>query len=32
MSIAENIQNIRSRMAAAAEKAGRDPKEILLVG
>ena len=32
MSIAENIQNIRSRMAAAAEKAGRDPKEIRLVG
>ena len=32
MRIAENIQNIRSRMAAAAEKAGRDPKEILLVG
>lgn len=32
MSIAENIQSIRSRMAAAAEKAGRDPKEILLVG
>ena len=32
MSIAENIQSIRSRMAAAAEKAGRDPKEMLLVG
>lgn len=32
MSIAENIQSIRSRMAAAAERAGRDPKEILLVG
>ena len=32
MSIAENIQMIRARMAAAAEKAGRDPKEILLVG
>ena len=32
MSIAENIQSIRSRMAAAAEKAGRDPGDILLVG
>ena len=32
MSIAENIQNIRSRMARAAEAAGRDPKEITLVG
>jgi len=31
-SIAENIQSIRGRMAAAAEKAGRDPGEILLVG
>lgn len=31
-SIADNIQAIRSRMAAAAEKAGRDPKDILLVG
>lgn len=31
-SIAENIQMIRGRMAAAAEKAGRDPGEILLVG
>ena len=30
--IAENLQMIRSRMDAAAEKAGRDPKEILLVG
>ncbi len=30
--IAENLQMIRSRMNAAAEKAGRDPKEILLVG
>ena len=30
--IAENIQSIRSRMAAAAEKAGRDPGDILLVG
>lgn len=32
MSIAENIQAIRVRMAAAAEKAGRNPGEILLVG
>ena len=32
MSIAENIRDIRSRMAAAAERAGRDPKSILLVG
>ena len=32
MSIAENIQSIRERMARAAEAAGRDPKEILLVG
>lgn len=31
-SIAENIRSIRSRMAAAAEKAGRDPGDILLVG
>lgn len=31
-SIAENLQMIRSRMAAAAERAGRDPGEILLVG
>ena len=31
-SIAENIQMIRGRMAAAAERAGRDPGEILLVG
>ena len=30
--IAENLQAIRVRMAAAAEKAGRDPKEIMLVG
>ena len=28
--IAENIGQIRERMAAAAQKAGRDPKEILL--
>ena len=31
-SIAENIRSIRGRMAAAAEKAGRDPGDILLVG
>ena len=30
--IAENIRSIRGRMAAAAERAGRDPGEILLVG
>ena len=32
MSIAGNIRDIRSRMAAAAEKAGREAKSILLVG
>lgn len=32
MSIAENIQSIRERMARAALAAGRDPAEILLVG
>ena len=32
MTIAENIQAIRGRMAAAAQRAGRDPGEILLVG
>lgn len=32
MSIAENIQAIRERMDRAAREAGRDPKEILLVG
>lgn len=31
-SIEENIRSIRSRMAAAAEKAGRDPGDIMLVG
>ena len=30
--IAENIQAVRERMAQAARKAGRDPREILLVG
>ena len=32
MSIAQNIQTIRQRMAEAAREAGRDPSEILLVG
>ncbi|MGN0965473.1 MAG: YggS family pyridoxal phosphate-dependent enzyme [Dysosmobacter sp.] len=32
MSIAENIQEVRQRIAAAAEAAGRDPLEIILVG
>lgn len=32
MSIAENIQAIRERMARAAREAGRDPGEVLLVG
>ena len=32
MSIASNIRAIREEMAAAAREAGRDPKEILLVG
>lgn len=32
MSIAENMQAIRERMARAAREAGRDPGEILLVG
>ena len=32
MSIAENIQMIRERMARAARSAGRDPSEIMLVG
>ena len=30
--IAENIQTIRGRMAAAARQAGREPSEIMLVG
>ncbi len=30
--IAENIQTIRGRMAAAARQAGREPAEIMLVG
>ena len=32
MSIAENIARIRAEMEAAAREAGRDPKEILLIG
>ena len=32
MSIAENIAKIRENMAAAAREAGRNPREILLVG
>ncbi len=32
MGIAENIQSIRARMARAAEAAGRDPAEVMLVG
>ena len=32
MTIAENIAQIRANIAAAAETAGRDPKEITLVG
>ena len=32
MSIAENIARIRAEMDAAAREAGRDPREILLVG
>ena len=31
-SIAENIHSIRRRMAAAAERAGRRPEDLLLVG
>ncbi|MCI2058867.1 MAG: YggS family pyridoxal phosphate-dependent enzyme [Oscillibacter sp.] len=32
MSIAENIQEVRTRIAAAAQAAGRDPREITLCG
>ena len=32
MSIAENIAQVRENIAAAAKEAGRDPKEITLVG
>ena len=32
MSIAENIAQIREKIAAAAKEVGRDPEEILLVG
>ena len=32
MSIAENIAQVRANIEAAAQEAGRDPKEITLVG
>ena len=32
MSIAENIAQVRAKIEAAAQEAGRDPKEITLVG
>ena len=32
MSIAENIRQVREKIAAVAKAAGRDPKEIILVG
>ena len=32
MSIAENIAHVQERMAAAARRAGRDPREITLMG
>ena len=32
MSIAENIAQVKTNIARAAEAAGRDPNEILLVG
>ena len=32
MSIAENIACVRAEIARAAEEAGRDPREIVLVG
>ena len=32
MSIAENLAQVKSNIAKAAEAAGRDPSEILLVG
>ena len=32
MGIAENLAQVQANIARAAEKAGRDPKEILLVG
>ena len=32
MSIAENLAQVRENIARAAEKAGRDPKDILLIG
>jgi uncharacterized pyridoxal phosphate-containing UPF0001 family protein len=30
--IRANIENVRERITKAAERAGRDPSEILLVG
>ena len=32
MSIAENIANVKARIARAAEAAGRDPEDVLLIG
>ena len=32
LAIAENIAQVRANIAAAAREAGRDPKEIVLVG
>ena len=31
MTLAEHIQEVQARIAAAAEKAGRDPSEVTLV-
>ena len=31
MTLAEHIQAVQARIAAAAEKAGRDPSEVTLV-
>ena len=32
MSIAENVAEVRERISAAARRAGRDPKQITLMG
>lgn len=32
MTIAENLAQVQANIARAAEKAGRDPKDILLIG
>src|SRR5882672_2368843 len=32
MSIVENVARVRERIAAAAQRAGRDPEEITLMG